>query len=112
MRKLAAVAAGFAAAVFLSCRGLWVLALLLPLPALLKREDRWRRCALVCLGVAAGLAWTAGYNAHFLGAARELDGVRSTLTAAVTDWPYETSYGAGVEAKVTLEDGMVLRATL
>ena len=47
MRKLAAVAAGFAAAVFLSCRGLWVLALLLPLPALLKREDRWRRCALV-----------------------------------------------------------------
>ena len=52
MRKLAAVAAGFAAAVFLSCRGLWVLALLLPLPALLKREDRWRRCALVCLGSA------------------------------------------------------------
>ena len=112
MRKLAAVAAGFAAAVFLSCRGLWVLALLLPLPALLKREDRWRRCALVCLGVAAGLTWTAGYNAHFLGEARELDGVRSTLTAAVTDWPYETSYGAGVEAKVTLEDGMALRATL
>lgn len=112
MRRLAAVAAGFAAAVFLSCRGLWVLALLLPLPALLKREDRWRRCALVCLGVAAGLTWTAGYNAHFLGEARELDGVRSTLTAAVTDWPYETSYGAGVEAKVTLEDGMVLRATL
>ena len=112
MRRLAAVAAGFAAAVFLSCRGLWVFALLLPLPALLKREDRWRRCALVCLGVAAGLAWTAGYNAHFLGGARALDGVRSTLTAAVTDWPYETSYGAGVEAKVTLEDGMVLRATL
>ena len=112
MRRLAAVAAGFAAAVFLSCRGLWMLALLLPLPALLKREDRWRRCALVCLGMAAGLAWTAGYNAHFLGGARELDGVRSTLTAAVTDWPYETSYGAGVEAKVTMEDGMVLRATL
>lgn len=112
MRRLAAVAAGFAAAVFLSCNGLWMLALFLPLPALLKREDRWRRCVLVCLGMAAGLAWTAGYNAHFLGGARELDGVRSTLTAAVTDWPYETSYGAGVEAKVTLEDGMVLRATL
>lgn len=112
MRKLAAVAAGFAAAVFLSCQGLWVLALLPPLPALLKREDRWCRCALVCLGVAAGLAWTAGYNAHFLGGARELDGVRSTLPAAVADWPYETNYGAGVEAKVTLEDGMVLRATL
>lgn len=112
MRKLAAVAAGFAAAVFLTCNGLWMLALLLPLPALLKREDRWRRCALVCLGVAAGLTWTAGYNVHFLGAARELDGVRSTLTAAVADWPYGTNYGAGVEAKVTLEDGMVLRATL
>ena len=112
MRKLAAVAAGFAAAVFLSCNGLWMLALLLPLPALLKREDRWRRCALVYLGVAAGLTWTAGYNVHFLGAARELDGVRSTLTAAVADWPYGTNYGAGVEAKVTLEDGMVLRATL
>lgn len=112
MRKLTAVAAGFAAAVFLSCNGLWMLALLLPLPALLKREDRWRRCALVCLGAAAGLAWTAGYNAHFLGAARELDGVQSTLAAAVADWPYETNYGAGAEAKVTLEDGMVLRATL
>lgn len=112
MRKLAAVATGFAAAVFLSCNGLWMLALLLPLPALLKREDRWRRCALVCLGVAAGLTWTAGYNTHFLGSAWELDGVRSTLTAAVTDWPYETSYGAGVEAKVTLKDGKVLRATL
>lgn len=112
MRKLAAVAAGFAAAVFLTCQGLWMLALLLPLPVLLKKEDRWHRCALVCLGVAAGLAWTAGYNAHFLGAARAMDGIQNTLSAAVVDWPYETSYGAGMEAKVTLEDGMLLRATL
>ena len=93
MRRLAAVAAGFAAAVFLSCNGLWMLALFLPLPALLKRENRWRRCVLVCLGMAAGLAWTAGYNAHFLGGARELDGVRSTLTAAVTDWHMRPATG-------------------
>lgn len=112
MRKLAAVAVGFAAAVFLACQGLWVPALLLPLPVLLKREDRWRRCALVCLGVAAGLAWTAGYNAHFLGAARELDGTGSARSAAVIDWPYETAYGAGVEVRVDTENGPVLRAIL
>lgn len=112
MRKLAAVAVGFAAAVFLACQGLWAPALLLPLPVLLKREDRWRRCALVCLGVAAGLAWTAGYNAHFLGAARELDGTGSARSAAVIDWPYETAYGAGVEVRVDTENGPVLRAIL
>ena len=102
MRKLAAVAVGFAAAVFLACQG----------PVLLKREDRWRRCALVCLGVAAGLAWTAGYTAHFLGAARELDGTGSARSAAVIDWPYETAYGAGVEVRVDTENGPVLRAIL
>ena len=112
MRKLAAVAVGFAAAVFLACQGLWAPALLLPLPVLLKREDRWHRCALVCLGVAAGLAWTAGYNAHFLGAARELDGTGAARSAAVIDWPYETAYGAGVEVRVDTENGPVLQAIL
>ena len=107
-----AVAAAFAGAVFLTCQGVWMLALALPLPVLLKKEDRWRRCALVCLGVAAGLTWTAGYNAYFLGAARALGGQRTQLTASVTDWPYETAYGAGVEVRVSPETGPALRATL
>ena len=107
-----AVAAAFAWAVFLTCQGVWMLALALPLPVLLKKEDRWRRCALVCLGVAAGLTWTAGYNAYFLGAARALGGQRTQLAASVTDWPYETAYGAGVEVRVSPETGPALRATL
>ncbi|MBM6977524.1 DNA internalization-related competence protein ComEC/Rec2, partial [Intestinimonas butyriciproducens] len=112
MRRLMAVAAAFAGAVFLTCQGVWMLALALPLPVLLKKEDRWRRCALVCLGVAAGLTWTAGYNAYFLGAARALGGQRTQLAASVTDWPYETAYGAGVEVRVSPETGPALRATL
>ena len=58
MRKLAAFAASFSAAVFAWAYGALPLLALLALPALRRREDRRLRCALVCAGVVAGLLWS------------------------------------------------------
>ena len=50
MRKLAAFAASFSAAVFAWAYGALPLLALLAVPALRRREDRRLRCALVCAG--------------------------------------------------------------
>ena len=104
MRKLAAFAFSFAAAVFLTVYGgldpfllplggsLVVITLLLRL--LPGRKSRARtRTLLILSGLAFGFLWTALYTAVFFRPARDLDGRTVRLAAAVADWPQEGSYG-------------------
>ena len=84
MRSLAIASVSFAAgvfgAVYVLPEGLWLplagaLALLCPLSLLARALPKGRkRAALICGGLAAGLAWTAVYTAVFYAPARELDG--------------------------------------
>lgn len=112
MRKLAAFAASFSAAVFAWAYGLIPLLALLALPALRRREDRRLRCALVCAGVVAGWLWSQAYSALFLSPARALEGSYAALTATVSDWPYKTAYGAAVDIRVEPEEGPAFLARL
>ena len=112
MRKLAAFAASFSAAVFAWAYGALPLLALLALPALRRREDRRLRCALVCAGVITGLLWSQAYDVLFLSPARALEGSYASLTATVADWPYETAYGGAVDIRVEPEEGPVFLARL
>lgn len=105
MRKLAAFAAPFSAAVFALRYGIAPVLLLLPVLALLKREDRLLRCILVCGGLVAGVLWSAGYDAVFRAPAQALEGRTATLTGMVVDWPRDTSYGGSVTVRVRMESG-------
>ena len=112
MRKLAAFAAAFSAAVFALAYGALPLLALLALPVLRLREDRRLRCALVCAGAAAGLLWWQGYGALLRAPARAMEGTYGSLTATVADWPYETAYGAAVDIRVEPEAGPSFLARL
>ena len=112
MRKLAAFAASFSAAVFAWAYGALPLLALLAVPALRRREDRRLRCALVCAGAAAGLLWSWGYGVLFLAPARALAGTYAGLTGAVAGWPYETAYGAAVDVRVEPASGPAFLARL
>lgn len=104
MRILAAFAFSFAAAIFLTIYG-GLDALLLPLGGalvvitlllglLVRRKSRARtRTMLILSGLAAGFLWTALYMAVFFQPAQQLDDRTVRLTAAVTDWPQEGTYG-------------------
>ena len=104
MRKLAAFAFSFSAAVFAgACLELdpWLfplsgaLALLAcALTFLLRRRERARlRAGLILFGLAAGLLWTGVYSWLFFRPAQELDDRTCRMTATVADWPQETDYG-------------------
>ena len=121
MRYLAAASFSFAAgvfgAVYLLPEGLWLplaalMALLCPLSLLLRFLPRGRkRAALICGGLAAGLAWTAAYTAVFYAPARVLDGRTVRLTAVVSDYPKETAWGWSVPVRAETEN-MVTIPTL
>lgn len=70
-----------------------------------------RRCALMCLGAAVGLAWYGIYRWAYLDAALSCDEQTFQLTAMCTDHGYETDYGTAVDALVYL-DGKPYRVKL
>ena len=104
MRILASFAFSFAAAVFMAIYG-GLDAVLLPLGSvlaaftltaglILRRKNRSRtRTLLILSGLAAGFLWTAVYMAVFFQPAQSLDNRTVRLTATVTDWPQEGTYG-------------------
>ncbi len=124
MRKLAAFAFSFAAAVFLTIYG-GLDALLLPLGGalvvitlilalLLRKKCHARtRVLLIFSGLAAGFLWTAVYITVFFRPAQELDDCTLRLTAAVADWPQEGIYGGyTVLVKAEMESGVKVSAIL
>lgn len=66
----------------------------------------WRRylpCMWVLLGIALGALWFQGYDALYISNPRALDEEIRTLTATASDYSYETDYGIGVDATITLD---------
>lgn len=58
--------------------------------------------AVVFLGCLAASVFFLGYQAVYLKPAAEADGTKSVISAEVTDYSYETSYGGAVEATVRM----------
>lgn len=112
MRKLCVFAGGFSAAVFAVIYGVEPFLLLLPLLGLLKREDRRLRLALLCAGLALGLAWPGGYTAIIEAPWRDMVGGVARLSATVVDEPWETVLGGAATVRVAPEGGQAFRAVL
>jgi competence protein ComEC len=111
MRRLAAFALPYCAAVFLAQyvlpRPLWLpagaLCALLALCALPLRGDGRLRALLIAFGLAAGFLWCRGYDAYFYSPAEELDGRTVILEAVATDWAEPAAYGYSVPVRIVLE---------
>ncbi len=113
MRRLMWFALGFAGACGLCAYALpesWLLPLTLGLLALalicalLGRERKLLpRMALILLGAAVGFFWFFQYDRLYLGEARTLDGQTRQLCLRVSDYSYETAYGLGVDATLSLD---------
>ena len=88
------------------------MALVLLPAALVLREERRLRCALVCAGLACGFLWCRGYDALCRAPARAMEGRTLTLSAAAADWPWETNYGGAVTIRISPEEGPSFLAQL
>lgn len=111
MRKLAAFALPFGAAVFASQYilpgRLWLPAgmfcAVFALAALFFRGDRRLRLLLVALGLSAGFLWCRGYDLIFYAPAEDLNGCTVVLDATVEDWPQNSDYGVSLPVRVHVE---------
>jgi len=120
MRRLCTFALPFSGAVFLAVYCLppryWPLCGILCLAAALlglRREKRARlRWLLLCLGLAAGLLWSAAYRAVFYAPAESLDGQTVSLTATAAGFPNETVSGCSLAVLIHPASGPSIRATL
>lgn len=104
MRVLATFAFSFAASVFLTVYG-GLDPILLPLGGALvfaavlagllmgRKGHKRTRTLLILSGLAAGFLWTAVYITVFFQPARDLDNRTVRLSATVSDWPQEGTYG-------------------
>ncbi len=61
-----------------------------------RRERRGLAVTLTCGGLAAGLLWTALYNAVVLPPVQALDGRTVRLSGTAADYPRETEYGVSL----------------
>ena len=112
MRKLMWFGVGFAAACLLCAylfMGVWPLLFgiamaLIALGGLLftQAASAGKRFFIVVLGVAVGLLWYYTYSTLHLSAARQADGTSVDIQAQVTDYSYETKFGAAAEADIYL----------
>lgn len=120
MRRLAWLAGGFSAAVFLAVyllpEGilplLGAVCALGALSGLLMKGDRRRRVLLAGFGLAAGLLWTGVYSSLALAPARALAGTEGTACARVAGWPREASYGSSVLVNLRPEEGWTVPTLL
>ena len=121
MRKLAAFAFSFSAAVFLCNdilpQGFWlflsgVFAAGAILCVFALRDKRRVLACLVCAGSAFGLLWMHTYDVIFYQPARELDDKTVRLTATVLDYPRERDYGWQVSARMEAESGAAVNLIL
>lgn len=120
MRKLAAFAIPFAAAIFAAVYlvpqvGLLYAALgcgVLALIGLLFKGDNRLRAALIAFGLSFGFLWTWGHDAIFFAPARLLDGQTRSITATVSDWPRATDYGTAVQVSLHIEGSPNIKANL
>ncbi len=64
----------------------------------------WSRVVAVCLlGFAVGNFWYWGYDALYLGIARQMDGKSIQASITVTDYSFANAYGEAVDGEITLE---------
>ena len=61
-----------------------------------------RLAGMVLLGCAVGFGWFSGFDALYLGDAAEQDGETVSITAEVTDYSWEGSYGTVCDGRVEL----------
>jgi len=121
MRKLMWIGAGFTVACLLGAylfSGIWLLIfgiclLLVSLGLLtLLRGVSWKRAAAFgLLGMSAGMLWFFLYGLWTLVPARRADGQVVSVTAEATDYSYDTGYGTGLQARLTL-DGRTFQCKL
>ena len=116
MRVLLTFAVGFGAAVLavlmelfqapwlVVLAGLAAMAGLLFLP-----RKRFRRAAVILLGLAAGLGWSVGYRQLMVDPAEALAGRTVDITGVALDYGADAAWGQRVPAKLTLE-GRTLKA--
>lgn len=116
MRILMWFTIGFAAACALSAYlgiGIWLCLLTVPIAIVLfvLKKTAAKIGAVLLVGVAVGMLWTAGYNYFYLNAARNYDGEKIVADATVSDYSYQTDYGVAVEGR-TMLDGKTFRIKL
>ena len=110
MRKLMWFAIGFTAACGIGIyllSGVWLVllglfSLVAAIALLFSKTKLSRMTAVVLLGVAVGLGWLGGYDAHYLNPARQADGTEQALTVTVSDYSFQSAYGVGAAGELTL----------
>jgi len=120
MRKLAAAAVSFSAAVLLSqylLPAAWLacccgIAALLSLLGLFFKANTRLRLFLILLGLSAGFAWCFTYACIFIKPAQELNGTTQTVSAVVCGEPDITEYGSKVLVKVNRGGAPGIKAQL
>lgn len=121
MRKLAAFAFSFSAAVFFCNyslpQGVWpfagvgMIAAFWAARLILAGRRRLLIC-LICSGLSAGFLWMTIYDALFFQPARELDDQTVRLTATVLDYPSQREYGWQVPVRMKSEHGASMKVIL
>ena len=98
--------AACAAGVYLSA-GIWLAAGCLLLAVIflcLKKKKATRIAALVTLGAAIGSLWFYGYDGLYLSAVKSYDNQTVDTSVTVTDYGYETGYGAAADGMLSLDN--------
>lgn len=111
LRKLAAFAFSFSAAIFLARYALpfaWLYYFAaffaaMGLISLLFKDERRLLVLLTALGFATGFAWNAFYINTFIKPLDIYDGKTETITAEVLSYPQKTTYGSSLYIKIKTE---------
>ncbi len=109
MRSLMWFTIGFTAACAISIYlgiGIWlgILSLLAAVLLLLIKKKTVKVTAVILLGIAVGMFWTAGYRHVYLNTAADYDAQTVCTTATICDYSYETSYGVAADGYIELAD--------
>lgn len=73
----------------------------------------WRlRVTLAAFGLALGLMWSRGYDAHVLAPAQALDGQEVAVSAVLDDWPEESAHGYVLAVRLLTGGGPEVKARL
>lgn len=111
MRKLAAFAFSFAAAIlvavyFLPTEYVLYTAVVLAVSGcvgLAFKNDFGKRLTIILLAAALGLTWFSAYNALFREPAAKYDGMTARISAEITDYSEVYDYGTRVQANVVID---------